>query len=128
MDPVVDVGAADAGELDVDADVVGGGELGHGTVFEPDAAGFFEDEGEVLEGRVVMVSNPLMYASTDETRRDEMGGVCGVVIYYVGEQHTSFCPILAVFAVDIRKSTNVLLCYWAPSQAVYTVQSSEISM
>lgn len=52
--PVVHVAAADAGEFDVDDDIVGGLQGGDGPVFEFDAVGFLEDEGEVvvLEMRV----------------------------------------------------------------------------
>jgi len=46
--PVVDIAAADAGELDVDEDIVGRGEFGDWPVLELDDALLLEDEGEVL--------------------------------------------------------------------------------
>jgi len=48
MLPVVHVRAADAGVVNGDEDVVGGGEGGDGAVFEGEGEGFVEDEGEVL--------------------------------------------------------------------------------
>jgi hypothetical protein len=44
----VHVAAANAGEFDVDEDIVGVGDGGDGAVFELDGVGLFEDEGEIL--------------------------------------------------------------------------------
>ena len=48
VDPVVHVGAADAGVVHGDEDVVGVRELGHGPLCEGYVIGFVEDEREVL--------------------------------------------------------------------------------
>jgi hypothetical protein len=48
FDPIVHVGAADAGPLGLDNDIVGRGESGNGTVFVDDFSGFLEHERRVL--------------------------------------------------------------------------------
>jgi hypothetical protein len=44
-----DIATADAGEFDLDDDIVSVFELGDGAVFELDFVDFLEDEGWVLE-------------------------------------------------------------------------------
>lgn len=51
--PVVYIGAADAGEFDLDEDIVGGFQGWDGSVFESDAVGFFQHERQVLRCEVV---------------------------------------------------------------------------
>jgi len=48
VDPVVDIGAADSGELDIDKDIVGRFDLRDWALFELDAARLLKDEREVL--------------------------------------------------------------------------------
>ena len=54
--PVMDIAAADAGELDVDNDIVRVGDGWDGAVFEFDGVRLLEHEGEVLLGRGGSVS------------------------------------------------------------------------
>jgi hypothetical protein len=49
----VHVGAADAGVVDGDEDIVGAREGGLGALLEGDVVGLVEDEGEVLGGLLV---------------------------------------------------------------------------
>ena len=49
VEPVVDIGTADAGVVDGDEDVMGVLDLGDGLVLEADVEGLVENEGEVLE-------------------------------------------------------------------------------
>ena len=48
VDPVVDVGAADAGPFGLDEDVVGGGEFRDRAVFVGEIVDLAKDEGGVL--------------------------------------------------------------------------------
>jgi hypothetical protein len=76
--PVVHVGAADAGVVDGDEDVVGGGEGGDGAVFKGEGEGFVEDEGEVL-------------------RRNQIAVCCG---FRSWERRRTLCPSVAAILVD----------------------------
>jgi len=57
--PVVDIAAADAGELDVDEDIVGRGEFGDWPVLELDDALLLEHEGKILRCGQYMYSRPV---------------------------------------------------------------------
>jgi hypothetical protein len=66
--PIVHIAAADAGVFDVDEDVVGRLQGRDGSAFEFDAAGAFEDKGEVLLGNKFVSDRSTMAIAIDVSR------------------------------------------------------------